>query len=171
MIETPALWFTVAAMVPLMVLMAYYDLKYLIIPNALVLTVFVVFLVTGLWGLPTDVFGWRLLHGLIVLVIGFGLFALGAVGGGDVKMASALTPYVAGGDAVRLLVLYAIIALVLVAVLRLVMQFARHSETGWLAIDQLKKPARERDFPMGLIFAMTIVVYLCGYLVTGARIA
>ncbi len=48
----------------------------------------------------------------------------------------------------------------LLMVLRLIMQIVRHQETGWLALDQLKKPARERVFPMGLIFGATIRVYL-----------
>ena len=60
----------------------------------------------------------------------------------------------------RTIVLYCILTLFLMMVVRLVMQIARHRETGWLAIDQLHKPARERVFPMGLIFGSTILVYL-----------
>jgi hypothetical protein len=58
------------------------------------------------------------------------------------------------------LVLYAVITLVLLLALRLAMHFARHQTTGWMAVDQYARPARERVFPMGLIFAITIVVYL-----------
>ena len=160
MIMPPALWLAIAAMLPLMALCAWYDLKSLRIPNWLVLAVLAVFLLTGLWGLPFDVFVWRIGQGAAVLLIGFGLFSLGAVGGGDAKMAAALAPFVALRDIGSVLILYAVVTLVLLLALRLAMQFARHRTTGWMAVDQYARPPRERVFPMGLIFAITIVIYL-----------
>ena len=160
MFSTPALWVAFAAMVPLMVLTAWWDLKFLKIPNKLVLAVLATFVATGLWGLPLDTFAWRLVYGVVALAFGFGLFALGGIGGGDAKMAAALVPFAAPADAAAILLIYAILTFVLLMVLRLIMQIVRHQETGWLALDQLKKPARERVFPMGLIFAATILVYL-----------
>ena len=160
MISTPALWVAFAAMVPLMVLTAWWDLKYLKIPNKLVMAVLATFVVTGLWGLPLDTFAWRLVYGVIALVLGFGLFALGGIGGGDAKMAAVLVPFAAPADAAAILLIYAILTFVLLMVVRLTMQVVRHEETGWLALDQLNKPARERVFPMGLIFGATILVYL-----------
>ncbi len=160
MIAPPALWFAIAAMLPLMMLTAWFDLKHLRIPNGLVLAVLAVFLVAGLWGLPLETFLWRLGAGLAVLVAGFALFAAGLIGGGDAKMAAALAPFVAWADVPPLLVLYTVVTIVLLLVLRLAMQLARHGETGWRAIDQYKRPARERVFPMGLIFAITITLYL-----------
>ena len=59
----------------------------------------------------------------------------------------------------------------LLIVLRLAMQLARHRETGWRAVDQYARPARERVFPMGLIFAITIAVYLLGLGAEGAGLA
>lgn len=160
MFSTPALWIAFVAMTPLMLLTAYWDLKYLKIPNWLVLCVLLTFIVTGLWGLPLDTFAWRLLYGVVALVIGFGLFALGAIGGGDAKMAATLVPFALPSDAGMILMLYALLTLLLLMAVRIAMQMARHNETGWLAIDQLHKPARERVFPMGLIFGSTILVYL-----------
>ena len=160
MFTNPALPIAFAAMVPLMVLTAYWDLKYLKIPNWLVLCVLITFAVTGIMGLPLDTFAWRLLYGAIALVIGFGLFALGAIGGGDAKMGAALVPFALPSDAGMLLLLYGLLTLLLLMAVRIAMQMARHTETGWLAIDQLHKPARERVFPMGLIFGSTILVYL-----------
>ncbi len=95
-----------------------------------------------------------------MLAIGFALFTAGLIGGGDAKMAAALAPFVAAEDVPALLVIYAAVALALLLVLRLAMQLARHRETGWRAVDQYARPARERVFPMGLIFAITISVYL-----------
>lgn len=160
MLSTPALWIAFAAMIPLMVLTAWWDLKHLKIPNWLVLGVLATFLITGLWGLPLETFAWRLLYGAIALCLGFGLFALGGIGGGDAKMLAALVPFAFPQDVVSILALYAILTLFLMMVLRIVMQVARHDETGWLAVDQLHKPARERVFPMGLIFGSTMLIYL-----------
>lgn len=147
-------------MLPLMLLTAYFDLKHLRIPNFLVLAVLAVFLITGFWGLPLETFLWRLGAGAIVLAVGFVLFAAGLVGGGDAKMAAALAPFVAVDDVAPLLLLYAVVTLILLLVLRLAMQLTRHRETGWRGVDQYARPSRERVFPMGLIFAITITVYL-----------
>lgn len=160
MITVPALWVAFAAIVPLMVWAAWSDLKTLKIPNTLVLAVLGVYLVTGLWGLPTDVFLWRLFHGIGVLLIGFAAFSAGFIGGGDAKMAAALTPFIAPVDLGQFLILYGVVTLILLMALRLLMQMNRHTDTGWLSIDQMKKPARERVFPMGLIFGVTMVIYL-----------
>ena len=160
MIETPALWVTLAAMVPLMAIASYTDLKSLKIPNVVVLAVLLVYAVTGLWGLPTDTFFWRLLVGVIVLFIGFAAFSAGVVGGGDAKMAAALAPFIVPGDILMLMLMYVIVTFALLMILRLIQHFLRHEETGWLSLDQLKKPARERVFPMGLILGLTITLYL-----------
>ncbi|MEO1493785.1 MAG: prepilin peptidase [Pseudomonadota bacterium] len=165
MLETPALWVALAAMLPLMAVMAWSDLKVLKIPNWLVLAVLAVFLVCGLWGLPLETFGWRLAQGAIVLVIGFLIFAAGGIGGGDAKMAAALAPFVVPVEVLPFLALYAVMTLFLMAILRIVQHFARHETTGWMAVDQLHKPPRERVFPMGLIFAMTVVLYMSVHVV------
>ncbi len=168
MIAPPALWLAIAAMLPLMGLAAWYDLKHLRIPNGLALAVLAVFLVTGLWGLPLETYLWRLGAGVAVLAAGFALFAAGLIGGGDAKMAAALAPFVAAEDVAALLLVYAVVTLALLVVLRLAMQLSRHRQTGWRAVDQYARPARERVFPMGLIFAITIAVYL---LAQGAEMA
>ena len=167
-IAPPALWFAILALLPLMALTAWFDLKHLRIPNALALAVLAVFLVAGLWGLPLETFLWRLGAAALVLAAGFALFAAGLIGGGDAKMAAALAPFVAAEDVATLLVLYAVVTLVLLVVLRLAMQLARRSETGWRAVDQYARPPRERVFPMGLIFAITIAVYLLAEALAGA---
>ena len=57
--DTHALMAATAAMAVLMTLAAWFDLKWLRIPNWCVLAVVAVFIVTGLWGLPLDTFGQR----------------------------------------------------------------------------------------------------------------
>ena len=169
-IAAPALWVAFAAMVPLMIWTAVADLRTLKIPNVIVLAVLAVFVITGLWGLPTDIFFWRLLHGVILLFLGFAAFSFGLIGGGDAKMAAALAPFLAPADLSWFLIVYAVVTLALLMVLRLVMQVNRHEDTGWLSIDQMKKPARERVFPMGLIFGVTIVIYLGWHVMVAAGV-
>ena len=170
MIATPALWVAFAAMVPLMIWASWSDLRTLKIPNVLVLAVLGVFVITGLWGLPIDIFFWRLAHGVGVLLLGFVAFSFGFIGGGDAKMAAALTPFIVPAELGKFLILYAVITLILLMVLRLIMQMNRHRDTGWLSIDQMKKPARERVFPMGLIFGVTIVFYLAFHVLQAAGV-
>ncbi|MEM6664168.1 MAG: prepilin peptidase, partial [Pseudomonadota bacterium] len=159
MLTEPALWVSILAMTPLMLVAAYWDLKYLKIPNWVSLAVLAVFIVTGLWGLPLETFWWRLAIGAIVLVIMFVLFAVGAIGGGDAKLAAALAPFVVPTDIATFLLIYIAVSFAMLLTLRLIMQVNRHEETGWLSVDQLTKPARERVFPMGLIFGLTILIY------------
>jgi len=154
--ETQALAAATAAMAVLMALTAWFDLKALRIPNWCVLAVLGIFVVTGLWGLPLDVFAWRLLHGVIVLFLGFGLYTIGAghVGGGDIKMIAALTPFIPGSDVGFVLLLFALLAFAGLMVHRLVRAMLRNRKTGWAALDQ------RRFFPVGLLLGGTIMIYL-----------
>lgn len=66
---------------------AGWDLASFTIPNfltAAMLGLFVLFAVAA--GLSLTVIGWHLLAGLLGLVLGFTLFALGYIGGGDAKL-------------------------------------------------------------------------------------
>lgn len=156
MMATPALAAATAAMAVLMALTAWFDLKALRIPNWCVLAVLGLFLVTGLWGLPLELFGWRLLQGVIVLVVGFGLYTVsgGHVGGGDVKMIAALTPFIAGPDVGFVLLVFALLSLVGIVLHRTARAFLRERKTGWAALDQ------RRFFPVGLLLGGTIMIYL-----------
>ncbi len=156
MMETTALAVATAVMAVLMALTAWFDLKALRIPNWTVLAVLGLFLVTGLWGLPLDVFAWRLLHGVIVLFVGFGLYTVagGHVGGGDIKMIAALTPFIPGAHLGFVLLVFVVLCFVGLLVHRLVRSYLRGRTTGWAALDQ------RRFFPVGLLLGGTIMVYL-----------
>jgi prepilin peptidase CpaA len=156
MMETQALIAATAAMAVLMGLMAWYDLKSLRIPNWTVLAVIAVFLVTGFWGLPWDIVLWRLSHGVIVLVVGYGLYSLsgGNVGAGDVKMIAALTPFIAGPSLGFVLITYAVASFTGLILHRFARALIRDRKTGWMAFDQ------RRFFPAGLLLGATIMIYL-----------
>jgi prepilin peptidase CpaA len=156
MMEMQALIAATAVMAVLMGLTGWFDLKALRIPNWCVLAVVALFIVTGLWGLPLDVFAWRFLHGVIVLFVGFGLYSIsgGHVGGGDIKMIAALTPFIAGKDLLFVLMVFALLSFAGVMLHRFVRAMLRDRKTGWAALDQ------KRFFPAGLLLGGTIMIYL-----------
>ncbi len=70
---------------------AAFDLATFTIPNLLSLALGLSFLLFGMViGLAPGDFAFHLLAGLIALVLGFGLFALGYIGGGDAKLFAAV---------------------------------------------------------------------------------
>ena len=156
MMETQALMAATAVMAVLMGLAAWFDLKELRIPNWCVLAVVGLFIVTGLWGLPLTTFAWHFLYGVIVLFVGFGLYSIsgGHIGGGDIKLIAALTPFIAGKDVLFVLMVFALLSFAGLLVHRLVRGLLRGRKTGWAALDQ------KRFFPAGLLLGGTIMIYL-----------
>lgn len=79
--------FVIVALPLLLAVAAGWDLASFTIPNFLTLALpagFAVFALAA--GLTLPVIGWHLLAGLLGLFIGFTLFALGYIGGGDAKL-------------------------------------------------------------------------------------
>ncbi len=69
---------------------AWSDARFLRIPNWISLSLFAAFLPTALLAsLPMESIAWHLGAGLVVLVAGFALFAIGLFGGGDANLMSA----------------------------------------------------------------------------------
>lgn len=93
----------------------YLDLRWRRLPNWLAL----VSLVSGLgWGVALA--GWpaappALLHGLLALLVGIGLFALGGFGGGDAKFYAALATWFPLRDGPLLLATVSITGLLVLA--------------------------------------------------------
>jgi prepilin peptidase CpaA len=77
----------IVALPLLLAVAAGWDLASFTIPNFLTLALPVAFAVFALAaGLTWPAIGWHLLAGLLGLFIGFALFALGYIGGGDAKL-------------------------------------------------------------------------------------
>ncbi|MGV8951354.1 MAG: prepilin peptidase [Cypionkella sp.] len=81
-------------LVPLLLAVIYYDLRYMLLPNWLAALFVVLFAVTLAWVLPGDVLAWRLGVALGVLLLGMAANAAGLLGGGDVKVLAALVLFV-----------------------------------------------------------------------------
>lgn len=158
--DTGALAVATVVMAVLMALIAWFDLKQLRIPNWSVLGVIALFLVTGLWGLEFSTYLWRILHGVIVLFVGFALyqFAGGHVGGGDIKLIAALTPFIAGRDLLFVLTVFAVLSFAGIMIHKFIRTRLRDRTTGWAALDQKK------FFPAGLLLGGTIMIHLLNQL-------
>jgi prepilin peptidase CpaA len=102
---------------------AGWDIASFTIPNFLTLALlgaFAVFAIAA--GLSFTLIGWHLLAGLLGLLIGFTLFALGHIGGGDAKLFAAVVLWLGLKD----LMPYALIASVLGGVLGLGLMLMRN---------------------------------------------
>ena len=155
-----ALVVAAAGLLPIMVTIAYFDLRDLRIPNWSVLAVLGVFLATGSWGLPFDVFLWRLLYGVIAFALGFALYsvAAGQVGAGDLKLLAVLVPFIAGASAVPFMLVYALLSIVGLGVYLLAQARLKGRQTGLRALDQ------RIYFPAGILLGLTMSVLLCAEL-------
>jgi prepilin peptidase CpaA len=150
-----ALWF-LPFVLPIAFLVIWTDLSRMKIYNEANLALFLVFLVIGLFVLPFTDWAWRLTHLPIVLVIGFVLNIAGIAGGGDVKFAAAMAPFVAAADFVILMAL--MVAIIPASLIThrgfRAIPAVRRATPDWLSWE------RTKQFPMGLPLALTLVTYL-----------
>lgn len=136
---------------------AWSDLKFMIIPNKLVLALGATFLVTGPIFLPiVDVFLWRLLGGFIVLAVGFILFAIGGFGGGDAKFAAAIALFIPAHDAGYFIFILALAALLAVFLHRTIAMF----EFADPITEHWKSWTSGKNFPLGLALSGAFIFYM-----------
>lgn len=134
---------------------AWGDLKRMKITNVFNLTLFGVFVVSGLFLLPFSDYGLRLTIGFAALVIGFVLNASGYMGGGDAKYIAAFLPFVRPED---LSIFFLVLAMCLLAAL-LVHRLARC--TAWVRAQAPDWKSWTADkFPMGLGLSGALSFYL-----------
>lgn len=131
-------------------------MKFMKIPNILVLAMFGVFVVVGLVALPDlQTYGLRYLHLVVVLLAGFVLNAMGALGAGDAKFAAAMAPFVALGDVMQFLIIMAAVLLATFFAHRVLrnVPVVREKTPDWESWDN-------NDFPMGLALGVAMITYL-----------
>jgi prepilin peptidase CpaA len=114
-----------AAFIILMGTAAVSDLSTYRIPNRLVLTIALLFILAApLAGMPLEIAFWHLLAGVLLFVLGYGLFSLGMIGGGDAKLVAAAALWV-GWTALPHFLLYTALAGGLLAFAMLIWEFIR----------------------------------------------
>lgn len=150
-----ALWLLPFAL-PICVWVAWSDMRDMRIPNVAVLALTAVFLVVGVLVLPFETYAWRWLHLVIILVAGFIITSLGMVGAGDAKFAAAMAPFVAAGDILFFLVMFAGVLIVTWILHRTAKRVPaiRRATPHWTSWEQGKL------FPMGIALAAALVLYL-----------
>ena len=158
-----ALWFA-PFVLPICYWIALTDLRDMKIPNKAVLVLIAVFLVIGLIALPSyAVYGWRLLHLVVVLVIGIALNAAGIFGAGDAKFLAAAAPFIVLSDLPLVSLIFAANLLASLVTHRIV----KHSKLRKLAPDW-KSWHSGNKFPMGISLGGTLAIYIVLGVVFGA---
>ena len=149
-----ALWFLPFA-TPIAIWVAWSDMARMKIPNKAVLALVAVFAVVGMIALPLPDYGWRWVHLVVVLALGFIANAAGLLGAGDAKFAAAMTPFVLREDIVLFAYLFAAVLLAGFATHRLACRVPaiRARTPGWESWER-------KDFPMGLCLGGALVFYL-----------
>jgi prepilin peptidase CpaA len=110
-----------------------YDLASFTIPNSLSLAIAALFLVfAGVAGLSPGFLGWHLAAGLVGLVLGFSLFALGWIGGGDAKLFASIALWLGFSD----LLPYAVVASLFGGALTIMLLLARQVPLPALLADR-----------------------------------
>lgn len=150
-----AAWF-LPFVLPICLYVSWTDLRDMRITNYSVLALFAVFAVGGLFLLPLEVYGWRMLALALVLVAGFVITSLGMVGAGDAKFAAAMAPFVAQGDGLFFVTLFAMV---------LIGSWITHRSAGRIPAVRRATPdwvswERGKLFPMGVALSGALVIYL-----------
>jgi prepilin peptidase CpaA len=156
-----AIWF-LPFVLPIAIWAAWFDLKYMKIPNKAVIALVGVFLIVGLFlvfalsALTLEDWAWRWLHLVVVLVVTFILSSVGMMGAGDAKYLSAIAPFIAMQDAGSFMIILAIVALLALILHRLVgrIPLVRRKAGHW------ESWSRQRVFPYGLALSTSFIIYL-----------
>ena len=135
---------------------AWGDLKSMRITNQLNILMFCAFLVTGLLVLPVQEYGIRVGIGVLALVIGFVLNAIGAMGGGDAKYIAAFMPFIAPPDIPYFFFLLALCLLAAVVVHKLAARIRPIKS----AVPDWKSWQAGKKFPMGFALSGALILYL-----------
>ncbi len=166
-----AAWF-LPFVLPICFYVAFTDMREMRIKNHAVIALAVVYLIVGLIALPPwsgpwipgnigpltltlPVYGWQLLHMVVVLVIGIVLNAAGVMGAGDAKFCAAAAAFVWVGDLMWVMV---------ILTATLLGAFFAHRLAKYTRLRQIaphwESWDRGKQFPMGLTLAGSLVVYL-----------
>ncbi len=133
---------------PVLLMVAYSDLRYLRIPNPLSIVALALFVVT-MPLLDLGEIGWRMFGAVAVFGVGFAMFALRLVGGGDVKFLAVLMLFVPSHTYALFMLNFSATLLVGIAAILTLRVAPILQSSRFIAIK-----AKSR-FPMGVSIALT----------------
>ena len=131
-------------LVPLLLAVILYDLRFMKLPNRLAILFVILFLATAPVSMPLDVMGWRIGIAIALLLVGMAANAAGLLGGGDVKILSAFALFIPRQDLLSftyILCLCMIVGIIGLLLLRRVLDGRGNTWRG------LQKSGR---YPMGI---------------------
>lgn len=137
-----------ALVMPVVVVAALSDLRRLKIPNSHVIAALVLFAGAAPFLLEPEAIGARLIGAGIAFAIGFVLFALRLLGGGDVKMMAALMLFVPVGGSALFLQMFSLALLVTGGVMVIVQRAG--GRLGWASVQARGK------MPVGVSMALAV---------------
>ena len=150
-----ALWF-LPFVLPLCYAAALTDLRGMRIPNWINDCLGLVYIIVGVFVMPTWAdYGRQLLHLPVGIALGFLFYSAGMIGAGDAKFAGAAAPLVALSDLPALMMIFSANLLAGFVTHRLV----KHTPLRRLAPDWLSWNVGSK-FPMGLCLGATLAIYL-----------
>lgn len=132
---------------PVLMAVAYFDLRFMRIPNILSLMVLAVFAVAAFFFPPADLLA-RLVIATSVLLLGFIGFSFRLIGGGDVKILSALMLVVPTSGIVVFANVFSISMFAGIILVLAIRRFPQINSLGW------KSFGGSHKFPMGLSIAL-----------------
>ncbi|SLN73348.1 Type IV leader peptidase family protein [Roseovarius albus] len=138
---------------PILFAAAVSDLRHLRISNKLSLMALGLFIVCCPF-LPFDEVVSRLLYAGIIFVFGFSLFTFHIVGGGDVKILSALVLFIPSISLILFAYVFSACLLVGIVLMIGLRSFRPNFATDWASIQQ------GRTLPMGISIAMAAIFQL-----------
>ena len=144
------------ATLPLLFNACWSDLRSMTIPNRVNMALFTIFVVLGIFLFPLPEYGVRLLHAVIMLLIGIFLTSAGLMGGGDSKLLTACAPFVATAHLTEFFLALAFMSLFAVAAHRglgIIPKF-KSQVSDWVSWNT------KRNFPFGVPIATTLSLYL-----------
>lgn len=137
---------------PVMVAVAYADLRYLRIPNILGLAALALFVLTApllTWG----ELGWRMTAAAIVFGVSFAMFALRLIGGGDVKIIAALMLFIPSQTHALFALNFSASLLLGIALILTLRAAPIFQNTRFVSIKT------ENGFPMGISIALSGILH------------
>jgi prepilin peptidase CpaA len=104
-------------------------------------------------GMPIEQIGWHLATAAVVLVLGFGLFAAGCIGGGDAKLLAVAALWLGSGQLIEFLVVMALAGGALAIIMKFWWWIKLEMELRGL--DQEKSRVKTSiDLPYGIAIAV-----------------
>ena len=149
-VQAETLW--VWPLAALLVAVIYFDLRIMRLPNLLSLLMLALFVAGVAWTLPWGALAWRVVIAGLVLVAGMAANAAGWLGGGDVKVLSALLLFIPVG---ALLPFAFVFCLAMIGGILLVLALRRAGGLpGWVGLQPSGR------YPMGVSIGAAGLIFL-----------